>query len=522
MHRAVRPPTVPATDFQPGTNVRWPAGASLKQAAGRVDPLPVESGFGDRARRRALSERGFTLIEVLMTSLLVTLISAAVAGALMTNIHATAAQHRQTAAQALAEQDQERLKGLSSEQLDNLQQTYNATFDNYKFQVTSQAWYLSSSNSAACSTAGGANATYFKTISTVAWTNTSNVNETLASDEGIISPPAGGGILTQFHDQTTSPLSGVAVNATGPAAYAGTSDSNGCVIFSALPTGSYNLKFTDTGYVDPNGNASPISTNANVASTGFAAPSTGNPVELGQGGGITGNFAVQYPVGGTAYVDKADALSWLSPGGAGIPMANYRTNASGLANSIQTTYASGAIGQGLFPFVSSLNPVSYTNNYQVWAGKCLQEEPPAGNDMFTVMPGSSGPQNILEPALVLTASYKAQNGTVSPITPTDVKATFTSAAGSGTSCTDEWGPTPVAKNVSSGVNAYGIPFASGSTTGSGSSSSGQTGSVTVCADWQVGSSYYNASTPAFTDSYTSTTPETLQIKWSSSAPGACP
>ena len=123
-----------------------------------------------------------------------------------------------------------------------------------------------------------------------------------ATDESVISPPAGGGILAQFHDQTASPLSGVAVAASGPDSDAATSDSNGCVIFSALPTGSYTLKFTDTGYVDPNGyTASPLNATASVASTGFAAPSTGNPVELGQGGGVTGSFYVQYPVGGTAY-----------------------------------------------------------------------------------------------------------------------------------------------------------------------------------------------------------------------------
>lgn len=458
-----------------------------------------------------------------MTALLVTLIAGAVAGALMTNIHATAAQHRQTVAQALAEQDQERLKGLSSEQLDNLSQTYNTTFDNYKFQVSSKAWYLSSSNTQACSSSGTASATYFKTISTVSWTNPSGVNQAVATNESVISPAAGGGILAQFHDQTASPLSGVAVSATGPDSDAATSDSNGCVIFSALPTGNYNLSFTDTGYVDPNGNtATPLNATASVASTGFAAPSTGNPVELGQGGGVAGSFAIQYGSGPSYPTGQATAVSWLSPGGAGIPMANYRSYpASGSSSSssfvTQTVGGTGSSPQGLFPFVSSLNPVSYTNNYQLWGGKCLQEQPPAGTNTFTVGPAANlTTQTVFVPALQLASTYKGSN-----ITPTDVRATFTNTTGSGTACTDDWGPL-TADPISSGVNVYGIPFAASSSSGTGASSSGQTGTVTVCADYKPfgSNTYYQQSFSGITDSFTSTTSETAALTTSSTT-GKC-
>lgn len=486
--------------------------------------MPVEDRLVDRIRWQAASERGFTLIEVLMTALLVTVIAGAVAGALMTNIHATAAQHRQTAAQEMAEQDQERLKGLSAEQLDDLSQTYNATFDSYKFTVTSKAWYLSSSNTQACASSGSASATYFKTISTVAWVNASGASQNLATDESVISPPAGGGILAQFHDQTTSPLSGVAVSATGPDSDAATSDTNGCVIFSALPTGNYNLAFTDTGYVDPNGNsAAPLSATASVASTGFAAPSTGNPVELGQGGGVKGSFGINY--GSSPYpAAQATALSWLSPGGAGIPMASYRTYPAGSTTStgsFQTENVAGTSIQGLFPFVSSLSPVSYTNNYQLWAGKCLQEQPPAGTNTFTVGPAASlTSQVVLVPALLLTSTYTPYRGTAGAITPSDVKATFTSASGSGTSCSDEWSATGSA--VSSGVNVYGIPFASSSATGSGASSSGQTGTVSVCVDYKPSgsSTYYQSTVSGLTPGFASTTSKTVALT-STSTTGQC-
>ena len=186
--------------------MRLPAIRFLKQWRGWADPTAVDRGFGYRLRARLASQRGFTLIEVLVSALLTTLIAAAVAGALVINTDFTADQHKRSEAEALAQQDQERLKGLSPEQLDNLTQTYQATEDKTSFTVSSQAYYLSNTNGQACTSAGGANATYFKTISTVTWTNPSTgVAKTLATNESVITPPAGGGILTQFHDRQLPP-----------------------------------------------------------------------------------------------------------------------------------------------------------------------------------------------------------------------------------------------------------------------------------------------------------------------------
>ncbi|HUA50089.1 MAG TPA: prepilin-type N-terminal cleavage/methylation domain-containing protein, partial [Solirubrobacteraceae bacterium] len=445
----------------------------LKHAGVGVDP-PAVTRLGDRlsrARARVRSQRGFTLIEVMISALLVTLIAGAVAGALIGNADFSSDQHRRSEAQDLAQQDQERLKGLSSEQLDNLNQTYSATLDNTKFTVTSQAWYLNGTNGQACTAQGGANATYFKTISTVTWADpATGATQTLASDESVISPPAGGGILTEVHDQTTQPLSGVSVGASGSGlpSYAGTTDANGCTIFSAIESGTYTVSESDTGYVDPNGNASPLSTTANVSSTGLAWPQNGNPVEMGLGGGATGNFSISGATCSTC-TGYADGLSWFSSGGAGIPMANYRDNPQSTTSSISTITKSGTSSiDGLFPFVSSLNPVTYTNNYQVWAGTCLQEEPPAGIDMVTVSPGTTSTPSILEPQLDLTTTYKASSGaSAGYVAPSDVKITFTSTSGT-TSCTDEWGSL-ASNSTNAGPSGthyyeYGMPFASSATT----------------------------------------------------------
>jgi prepilin-type N-terminal cleavage/methylation domain-containing protein len=492
-------------------------GAILKAGRIAVDPAGVARRLIDRGR----AQHGFTLIEVLVSSLIVTLIAGAVAGALMTNIKATGDQHRRTDAQALAEQDQERLKGLSAEQLDNLTQSYTSTQDKYKYTVSSQAYYLNNTTGASCS-AGGAGATYFKTISTVTWTNPAGVAQTLATDESVITPPAGGSVLAQFHDQTTAPLSGVSVSATGPESDAATSDGNGCTIFTGLATGDYNLAFADNGYVDPNGNASPLKDTTTVASTGIATPSRGNPVEMGVGGGITAQFSITGTSPAVSF--KAPALSWYGSGG-GYSMSNYRTyDPTGSASQLSTNTVAGASPGGLFPF-ASLNPTSYTNNYQVWAGTCRQEQPPAGTDAASVTPGLLIPaMPVTAPAVDVNVTYKPQVGAVIQVAPADVKLTFNSDANSGQSCNDTWGAFP-ASTPGSGTKhyLYAAPFASSATSGSTASASGQTGTVTACADYTPGGGkYYKASSAPFTDSFTTTTAlPTVPILWTNTAPGTC-
>src|SRR5581483_3658314 len=111
-----------STPSRQAANDGRPEAAILKGGRVSVDPAGVARRLIDRGR----AQHGFTLIEVLVSALIVTLIAGAVAGALMTNIKASGDQHRRTQAQALAQQDQERLKGLSAEQLDNLNQSYTA------------------------------------------------------------------------------------------------------------------------------------------------------------------------------------------------------------------------------------------------------------------------------------------------------------------------------------------------------------------------------------------------------------
>jgi hypothetical protein len=213
-------------------------------------------------------------------------------------------------------------------------------------------------------------------------------------------------------------------------------------------------------------------------------------------------------------------------------MSNYRTNdpsGSSSYTSLSTTTVAGAGPGGLFPF-ASLNPTSYTNNYQLWPGKCRQEQPPAGIDAATVTPGLLiNPMWVTAPTVAVSVTFKSKTGTVTQVAPNHVKTLFQDG-GTGTACSDSWGPFSAVNPPTTGANRvstspltylYPAPFASSATSGSSASASGQTGTAQVCADYTTGGKTYQATSSPFTDAFGSTTPVSIQIPYSSSAPGAC-
>ncbi len=97
-----------------------------------------------RARSRLAAEDGMTIVEVIVTALMVGLISLTLVG-LDAAGKATADQRRRAQAFGVAQADQERIKGLSGDQLANLNQTRTVTLDGIAYSVTSAGQFLSQS-----------------------------------------------------------------------------------------------------------------------------------------------------------------------------------------------------------------------------------------------------------------------------------------------------------------------------------------------------------------------------------------
>ena len=443
---------------------------------------------------------GFTLIEVLASALIVILISVAVAQGLMSGAHLSAYQHNKTEADQVAQQDQERLRGLSSKQLSGLStaQTYQVSLGGTNYTVSSQATLLSASNSTSCTTAGGSAVAYYRTVSTVTWTGT-NGSQSI-SEDSVITPPISGALLTQVTDETGANLAGATVGATGQSSphdqEGGVTDNNGCVIMTGLNPDTYTVTVAAPGSVDYDGNATHTDS-ATVTASGTARPAT-SPEVMGRAGSVAANFStavytsdtstVVAPTNPTATPQYATNLSYFGAGGA-VTMSAFKS-VSGSA-----TWASSFTASNLFPFYFAGPPANYTGNYHLWAGGCLAEEPPAGVDATTVQPGVGSSMTVQEPGLILTASYN--NGlSTTRIAPSHAHVYFASTTGS-PSCSETWSE-PIratAATSNNGVLAYpGVPYAYNGTNSASISASGLKGTLSACVDTFVNGTGWRSAT----------------------------
>jgi prepilin-type N-terminal cleavage/methylation domain-containing protein len=398
-------------------------------------PSPSVRPAGSRLCRRLRSNHGFTLIEVLVSALMIVLIGSAAATALIATSAASGDERFRSQADQLAAQDLSRLQGLSDEQLNDYNQTRPVTLNGSTYQVTSTASFQDTGGKSGCASTVAA---YFKTSSSVSWTESGSTQKIV--EESLLARPVTGDLRTQVEDQTLSPLSGATVTATGPDTQSATTDSTGCVLFAGLDPGGYVVTATDAGYITPNatsaltppaGTTSPFSGPATVTSSGVAVP-TGSPFEIGLPGSIIATF--QTPTG---LPGEASGITW-----SGSPVSSSAvtgTNPALNSSVVHQTFTTGS----LFPFdKSSTSTASYTNNYSVWAGDCAQEQPqpPTAYDQFTVPPGSlNTAQTIIEPDLYLgtVSTQTAVGATVVAAHPTSVSLQSTGTSG----CTDTWYPT---------------------------------------------------------------------------------
>jgi prepilin-type N-terminal cleavage/methylation domain-containing protein len=492
-------------------------------------------------RDRGRAQHGFTLIEVLVSALLVLIISAGVATALVSATDFTGHERNSSQANAVAQQDQERMKSMTDSQLTSLHQTRTVSLNNTQFTVVSSASFIDANGGSSC--VSGASA-YFKISSTVTSPATAgNAGQTVTA-ETIITRPLAGTLVVPVQNEMSNPLSGAAVwvvgQSTGYTASA-TTDQNGCVAFAGLPTDGYAITATYAGYVNPDGQSSDTET-ASVNQTNVTSAGT---LTLGSAGQI----GVKFETRGTSVIyDGQTSLSGHGAAPAGYELSYYGSgNGNNMTNpaclyftgsaatcsgsgtpttfNASTAVTSFTVGN-LFPFY--INPTTnYANNYQLWAGSCEQEQPLVpltGSGAASVTPGkvaaSPGPDVYVdEPAIDV--AVKSGNNWVTP-THVTIKFSGMNPGNTAVNCVDTWHnvakvttETPTGYSGTYGI--YPAPFASQVATGqAGASNTGDQGSITVCADNGTKSVWSSA----FTTSGNLSSPYVLQLTPSTSS--LCP
>ncbi len=454
----------------------------------------------------------------------------------------TSNERRTSQANDLGQQDQERMKAMSDSQLTSLHQTRTVTLSNTQFTIVSTASFIDANGQSSCSSNAEA---YFKLSSTVTSVATGNNPGEGVTAETIITRPLAGTLVVPVQDQTSSPLSGAAVSVVGQNtgyASSATTDQNGCVAFAGLPTDGYTITATDIGYVDVNGNSSATET-ASVNQTNLTSAGT---LILAPAGQIKVGFVTR---GTSVIYDGQTSLSGHGPAPAGYALSYYGAgNGNNMTNFACMVYpASDCTGSGspttfnastgvtsftagsLFPFYLN-STAQYTNNYQLWAGGCEQEQPLVpltGTGFASVRPGmtasSTGVDAVVdEPAIDVAVKY----GT-STYLPSHVEVIFSgkNSAGTAVNCIDTWHSVPMVGSETVGGTTYGTypaPFASTVAKGTtGASNTGDKGTFQVCADYSNKHVTTSAASPYTTTSVNAPTMVGV-IDVTSGVSGSCP
>jgi Tfp pilus assembly protein PilE len=363
-----------------------------------------------RALRWVAGEAGDTMIEVMVAALIVALIAAAVFVGFGSVAAIAGAQRHQAEASTLAQQDEERMRGLSVTQLSASDpaapscstsagvygnECYTQTVDGEPYTITSTAKFVAASGAAtSCTSSATGNADYVETASTVTWAHSDDGRPPVI-EHSLISPHVGGGLVIQATNGSqptpSNPLASVTIDVTGSdtGTLTLTTDSNGCAVFAGLPGGTYTV--TWPGYIQEK-------TNATSASVLVVDGSTEtDPFALGQPGTIQASFTTSYGthtnVAATTDTFVASNSQLTSPIVSGTP--------SSLASS--ASYSS-TISSGATVF-----PLAGTNDaYSVYAGECVYDVPPSP---ATTVVSAAGTSYVTVPEPAMLVDVWGGNGT---------------------------------------------------------------------------------------------------------------
>jgi hypothetical protein len=334
------------------------------------------------------------LLEVVISALLVGLITIGTFSAFDAAGKSTAGTRAHAQAVQIAGQDEERLRGLTTTQLAQLDSVETARAENgdcleevsgawrywskgstsfcenptglsgnaYSstvFTVTSSTSYVTAEKGAekaafTCEKTGGA-ASYLQTTSSVAWPSLGT--RPAVSQSSIVTVPTSGVLLVKVVNQNNEPVEGATVKVTGTSvSLTQTTPSAGCVIFGGLPAEAVEVNASKSTWVDHQGKSPPQAPPPLTLSTTSVTETT---FKIGEPGSIVVEFESNGSTTGvtsdTFYAGQAEIKS-----------------PSDFVGGTAGAYASSTtLNKLLFPFAKLGKP----ENYTVYAGDCEANNP---------------------------------------------------------------------------------------------------------------------------------------------------
>jgi Tfp pilus assembly protein PilV len=358
-----------------------------------------------RPSAKPRSERGDTLIEVLISSVILALIVVGTLTGVDSANRATSFDRNRSQATALAQQDEDRMRSLPIKKLSELSETHEVVqhevnASGTKYTIASTAKYVADKTSTASCTSTSIEADYIETTSTVSWGGSGGSK---VIQNGVISPPPDSALIVQVLNQSAEALPkmtvSVIVPATGAQAVTAQTSADGCAILAVEP-GEYTLNVLQTGYVDENGYSE--SDKDPISDTPFYVVAE-QTIKKGYKFAVGGALAVKFenPVSkstaeeGDTFVAANTGMnpSFRQFGTVSTPAAPTYSEI------VESKTASVTNPKTVFPFSSS---------YTVYAGTCESDKPPrtilenplySKNFSAVVSPGSTTSVTTLQPPI---------------------------------------------------------------------------------------------------------------------------
>lgn len=357
-------------------------------------------------------QSGITVIEVLVSAVVVALLSVGVLAGLDGSQGIANTSRLRSVASNLAQGDQERLRGLRASELSNERGTRTKTLRNVRFTIESRAdWVSDSGTTPLCS---GTRADYLRITSTVTWPG---MGVRAVDVTSLVTPPTGsfgdeGALGVQIGDRDGTGVAGLSVSLTGPETMSGTTDPQGCVFFGYLQPGAYQVSFSRGGYIDPSGQ-----TNVSEPVTVSGGEQTSQPFRYDRPGIVRVSADARRGASASPIAAKGEALSLA-----------HNQLPSGIRS----------VAGAATPPTSVTNLFPFTDPYSVFSGDCTGANPasysaaaPATSALpaqgaaqptyATVLPGGSANVTVREIALRVQFRY-GSSLLVSPY-PTNAKLT---------------------------------------------------------------------------------------------------
>jgi Tfp pilus assembly protein PilV len=331
------------------------------------DMTTPRGSTGAVGRAALADERGWALVETLVSAVLLIVIALAITSSLDTASRASAENKQRSVAAALAEQDQERMRGMDASALSNYHPAARnvTTPDGGVYAVTSRSDWIrdSTGNTESCST-NTTQSDYLRITSTVTSASVGTDTKPVVA-RGIVTPDVGtfgaglGTFAVQVVDRNGANVPNMNVATSGTSVYSDLTNGLGCAVFGYIPIGPYTGTASATGWVDRDGN--PTSSNSGTVTQGTV---TMVQVVYDQAGSlaVTLDGAAPQPNGVKLNVSQP---AFFTP--------------HTLTPSIAAQQSTLTINN-LFPFASS--------KYNVYAGSCADADPSSSSYTSQTVPST--------------------------------------------------------------------------------------------------------------------------------------